>query len=66
MILVTGGAGYIGSHYVQYALEQGEQVVVLDNLAYGPPRSRTGRDSLLRRRYGQFRSARPDFFHSYD
>lgn len=37
MILVTGGAGYIGSHYVQYALEQGEQVVVLDNLAYGHP-----------------------------
>lgn len=35
MILITGGAGYIGSHYVQYALEQGEQVVVLDNLAYG-------------------------------
>ena len=35
MILVTGGAGYIGSHYVQYAQEQGEQVVVLDNLAYG-------------------------------
>ena len=35
MILVTGGAGYIGSHYVQYAHEQGEQVVVLDNLTYG-------------------------------
>ena len=35
MILVTGGAGYIGSHYVQYAQGQGEQVVVLDNLAYG-------------------------------
>lgn len=35
MILVTGGAGYIGSHYVQYAREQGEEVVVLDNLAYG-------------------------------
>lgn len=35
MILVTGGAGYIGSHYVNYAQEQGEQVVVLDNLAYG-------------------------------
>src|SRR5262249_38848170 len=35
MILVTGGAGYIGSHYVQYAREQGEDVVVLDNLVYG-------------------------------
>ncbi len=35
MILVTGGAGYIGSHYVLYAQEQGEEVVVLDNLAYG-------------------------------
>lgn len=35
MILVTGGAGYIGSHYVQYAREQGEALVVLDNLVYG-------------------------------
>src|SRR5579871_2901209 len=35
MILVTGGAGYIGSHYVLYAREHGEEVVVLDNLAYG-------------------------------
>jgi len=35
MILVTGGAGYIGSHYVQYAREHGAEVVVLDNLVYG-------------------------------
>ncbi len=35
MILVTGGAGYIGSHYVQYAQQQGAEVVVLDNLVYG-------------------------------
>jgi UDP-glucose 4-epimerase len=35
MILVTGGAGYIGSHYVHYATEQGNEVVVLDNLSYG-------------------------------
>jgi UDP-glucose 4-epimerase len=35
MILVTGGAGYIGSHYVQYAEAQGEKVVVLDSLVYG-------------------------------
>lgn len=35
MILVIGGAGYIGSHYVHYAHEQGENLVVLDNLVYG-------------------------------
>ncbi len=27
MLLVTGGAGYIGSHYVLYARERGEDVV---------------------------------------
>lgn len=31
-ILVTGGAGYIGSHTCLQLLEQGYQVVVLDNL----------------------------------
>ncbi|WP_270180163.1 UDP-glucose 4-epimerase GalE [Alkalihalobacillus sp. CinArs1] len=34
-ILVTGGAGYIGSHTVMYLKEQGEEVVVLDNLSKG-------------------------------
>src|SRR5687767_2933537 len=35
MILVTGGAGYIGSHYVLYERERGNDVVVLDNMVYG-------------------------------
>ena len=34
-LLVTGGAGYIGSHTVRMLAESGENVVVLDNLVYG-------------------------------
>jgi nucleoside-diphosphate-sugar epimerase len=34
-ILVTGGAGFIGSHTVDMLLEQGYEVVVLDNLSTG-------------------------------
>ena len=34
-ILVTGGAGYIGSHMVHALLDTGESVVVLDNLSTG-------------------------------
>lgn len=36
-ILVTGGAGYIGSHVVAQLGERGEDVVVLDNLSTGHP-----------------------------
>ena len=34
-ILVTGGAGYIGSHMVHALVDAGERVVVLDNLTTG-------------------------------
>jgi UDP-glucose-4-epimerase GalE len=34
-ILVTGGAGYIGSHTVRLLAAQGRRVVVLDNLVFG-------------------------------
>jgi UDP-glucose 4-epimerase len=44
-ILVTGGAGYIGSHVVKLLGEAGERVVVLDNLSTG------FRDAVL---YGTF------------
>jgi len=35
MILLTGGAGYIGSHCVKRLLDKGYEVAVLDNLSRG-------------------------------
>lgn len=34
-ILVTGGAGFIGSHTVDMLIEEGYEVIVIDNLATG-------------------------------
>lgn len=34
-VLITGGAGYIGSHVVRQLGERGERIVVLDNLSTG-------------------------------
>ena len=38
-ILVTGGAGYIGSHTVVELLEAGHEVAVIDNLSNASSRS---------------------------
>jgi nucleoside-diphosphate-sugar epimerase len=46
--LVTGGAGFIGSHLVDTLVQAGEDVVVLDNLATGNP------DNWAYPRYVQF------------
>jgi UDP-glucose 4-epimerase len=34
-VLVTGGAGYIGSHMVLELVDRGEKVIILDNLSTG-------------------------------
>jgi len=38
-IMITGGAGYIGSHTVRYFLDQNEDVVIVDNLQSGHRKS---------------------------
>ncbi len=34
-VLITGGAGFIGSHLVDRLLDDGHEVIVLDNFATG-------------------------------
>ncbi|WP_066042446.1 NAD-dependent epimerase/dehydratase family protein [Herbiconiux solani] len=40
--VITGGAGFIGSHLVEHLLEQGDEVVVLDDMSTGAPRNLMG------------------------
>jgi dTDP-glucose 4,6-dehydratase len=53
-VLVTGGAGFIGSHLCEFLLEQGTDVICLDNLSTG------SRDNIDRLRSARFSFIRHD------
>ena len=46
-VLVTGGAGYIGSHVVRQLREQGRNVVILDNLSTGFKQAALGTELIV-------------------
>ena len=46
--LVTGGAGFIGSHLVDRLLEDGHEVIVVDNLSTGRPENLTHLNGMPR------------------
>src|ERR671935_743940 len=45
-VLVTGGAGFIGSHFVKRLLAAGDEVVVLDKLTYSGNTANLPLDSI--------------------
>ena len=40
--LITGGAGFIGSHLTEKLIARGDQVVILDNLSTGSASNLSG------------------------
>src|SRR5689334_13385701 len=45
-VLVTGGAGFIGSHLTEALIQLGAQVVVIDDLSGGDARNLAGMNPL--------------------
>ncbi len=63
-ILVTGGAGYIGSVVVEHLVESGEEVIVLDDLSQGHRAAVHPRAVFVRGSVDD-RALLDDLFHTY-
>lgn len=46
-VLVTGGAGYIGSHAVHSLIDQGDVLIIFDNLSTGFPQYLPAKAKLI-------------------
>ena len=64
-ILVTGGAGYVGSRLVPHLLDRGHQVDVLDKLVFGPEGLAPVKDRV-RLKVKDVRKTAPEDFRGYD
>jgi len=60
-ILVTGGAGFIGSHLVDALVERGHQVLILDNLSTGKKENINQKAKFLNLDLRDFKKIRPAF-----
>jgi UDP-glucose 4-epimerase len=56
-ILITGGAGFIGSHLAENFLSKGNQVAILDNFASGKRRNLEGLEQSLTVHDGDIRNS---------
>ncbi|MEM7104440.1 MAG: UDP-glucose 4-epimerase GalE [Bacteroidota bacterium] len=68
-IIVTGGAGYIGSHTVVCLLEQGFDVVIVDNLINSSIPSLDGISAIAKRPFAFFQvdiCDKPALLHCFD
>ena len=47
-ILVTGGAGYIGSHIVEQLIKKNSNIIILDNLITGYKKLINKKDKIIK------------------
>jgi len=63
-ILVTGGAGFVGSHAVDALIERGHEVVILDNLLTGEKENINLKAKFIKRDVASFQFSKDEKFNA--